>query len=86
MDSFDPESGQVYRETVVKRRSRAPKKWEHRCTGTKPYNVLSRQGADSLTAMTLRKLVCHADQLRPDTLATLPTHTVQQIRTAIKRE
>jgi hypothetical protein len=86
MDSFDPDSGQVYRETVVKRPEKAPKAWEHKCTGRKPYDVLSRRGADSLTAMTLRKLVCHADQLRPDTLAALPTCTVHQIRTAIKRE
>ena len=86
MDSFDPESGQVYRETVVRRRLKAHRAWEHDYKGRKPYNALSPQGADSLTAMALRKLVCHADQIRPVTLATLPARTVYQIRTAIRRE
>lgn len=86
MERFDAESGQVYRETVVERRHKNVHKWEHKYHGRKPYNVLSPRGANSLRSMVLRKLVCNADHLSPDTLAALPAHTAHQIRTAVRRE
>jgi hypothetical protein len=86
MDCFDPESGQVYRETVLKQQQKPFRQWEHRCPGSKPQNVLSAQDCDSLTAMALRKLVCHAGQLNSETLQALPARTAHQIFSAIRRQ
>ena len=84
MDCFDPDSGQVYRETVIKRER--IREWDRAYNGRKPSNVLSLQGAGNLTAMVLRKLVCHAEHLTPEALRGLPATTAHQIRTAIRRE
>lgn len=85
MECFDPESGQVYRETTVKPRQEPFKEWHHRCAGPNIQNALSPQGADSLMAMTLRILSRKSGQLTSETLAALPARIIRQIFTAIRR-
>jgi hypothetical protein len=86
MERFDPDSGQIYRERVVKREKKDFREWDRSYKGRKPTNVRSPRGADTLTAMVLRKLVCHADQLTPQALAPLPAAIAHRIRKAIRRE
>lgn len=86
MDRFDPESGQVYRETVIRPDRNGLVEWDRACHGLGTRKYVSPRGADTLTSMILRKLVLHADELAPNVLEAVPATTVQQIRTAIKRE
>lgn len=84
MEHFDPESGQVYRETL--KQPRRFKEWQLSMKGQKPRHVLSPNGCDTLKATILRKFVCYADQLSPDVLAAVPAGIALQLLAAIRRE
>lgn len=88
MQRYDPESGQLYREIIVKAgslRQREPE-WERKCPVPKPMYRPPTQGAESLYAKAMREIVCNADTLTPETLQAVPTSLVQQIWRAIRRE
>lgn len=82
MGHFDPESGQIYYETIVKHVPYIA--WEHKIPGKKPRNVLSSHGADSLKAVVLRKIVCHASRLEPQSFESVPSHLVKEINSTIR--
>ena len=86
MEQFDPESGLVFRETIVKAQ-RPPAKWEHRLGSSLGVRYKPpAKGAESLYAKAMREIVRKAYTLTPESLQAIPTTIAQQIWKAIRRE
>lgn len=81
MERYDPDSGQVFRETVVK----VARKHGKRPSNRLPY-VAPLRGAESLSAKAMREIVCNASTLTKETLEAAPLPIVHQIWKAIRRE
>ena len=83
MASYDPDSGQVFRETVVQAQQ-VP--WQDECCGQKVVSPPSSIGARSLKDLAMRRLVRSAKFLTPSVLEAVPSMIAHQIWKAIRRE
>ena len=84
MEYFDPESGQMFRETIVRPTKYTP--WQQRCVGERPRYVPPMRGAESLQEVALRKIIFNAQDLTPAVLETLPSAIVHRIWKAVRRK
>lgn len=90
MDSFDPESGQVFSETIIEpRKPEIP--WERQPSLPSKRERASRRPrvpleSKTLQARCIRKITSLANDLRPETLADLPENIAIRIWTAIREE
>ena len=85
MESFDPDSGIVFRETIIRPRKRDTP-WEYKCPAQKVNHVPPPQGAPSLYATALHKIEDNALALSPESLEPLPNTIAQRLRREIRRE
>ena len=86
MQRYAPDSGLVYSETVIKQDKRVRyEPWDHYAKGARPVSWKSPRGPNSLSAIAMRKLVCSADALQPETLRDVPHAVLDKIRVAIRR-
>ncbi len=84
MERFDPDSGLVYKETIVKQ----PKvsNWLKNSGGRLALYKAPEQGAESLYAKAMRAIIVNADALTTEALRTTPTSIVRQIWKDVQRE
>lgn len=83
MDSYDPDSGQVFRETIVKAKRVS---WKDEYVGQRSPQIAPSQGVLSLKSIAMRSLVRNARLLTPQVLEAVPTIIAHQIWKAIRRE
>lgn len=91
MNSYDPESGQVFKETIVRAgRYETLHDFLHRSPTTKRgnrrINLSSQRGMKRLQDLCMQSIINHADSLLPETLETLPEPIAIKIWSAIRRE
>lgn len=88
MDRFDPETGLVFRETIVKARSRFEwvPDWQHKCAARWPIDEPPSNRVESLYAKAMRKIILKANTLSPETLQAIPATIGERIWKAIRRE
>lgn len=84
---YDPDSGLVFTEKVVKRaRSKNEElRCENRCTGRRPDYVPPENGPASLVDLSMLKILRSLDMLEADSLSTVPSTLLENIWKAITR-
>ena len=79
---FDPESGQVFEETIVrqpKRPRRGGQEWQHKLPEHEPQQMGTQQGPRSLYGTAIQRLADQAHILETGILTNVPTAIVQSI-------
>lgn len=79
---YDPDSGLVFRETIIKKPSDL-RGDSIRCAGRPPVPRTTGNGAGSLFSIALRKLLCNLDMLDSSSLSTIPEDFIEMIWKAI---
>lgn len=92
LNTFDPKSGQVYTETIIRASRREPSKWFTHCIGSKPKRHSTPRpetGTRSLELTAIRSVLCNLEALDTDTLKQYHSanpQLVEKIWDAVKRE
>jgi hypothetical protein len=90
MNRYDSETGQVFRETIIRPNGRTHTPWEHfrRSGGREQMRHIfkSLHGSDSMFNTVTRKIVNHASMLNVDLLKATPAAIVEKIWISIQRE
>lgn len=91
MDSYDPESGQVFKETIVKvgKNEKMPDYHFRRPADRQVHKRIlacRQRSTKTLQQLSMQKIISHANSLLPETLESLPEPIVIKIWSAIRRE
>jgi hypothetical protein len=90
MDRYDNETGQVFRETIIRPNGRIYTPWEHfRPSAGKEqqrHKFKSPHGSDSMSNTVMRRIVNNASMLNVDILKATPAAIVEKIWISIQRE
>lgn len=86
--NYDPDSGQVYEETIMKADEMGRIRWEHQCRAqTKRLPApFPQRGLKSLQKLCMEKIIDSANSLETETLEALPESIAINIWTSIRRE
>lgn len=86
--NYDPDSGQVYTETIMRRDCSDRTPWEFQCRAemAKLTSTRLQTGVRSLKDLCMEKLIDHANKLLPETLQNLPDTIAMKIWAAMRRE
>jgi hypothetical protein len=84
---YDPDSGLVFTEKVVKRVRNKNEELERetKCTGRRPDYVPPENGPASLVDLSMLKILRSLDMLEADSLSTVPSTLLENIWKAITR-
>jgi hypothetical protein len=82
---YDPDSGLVFSEKIIKNESAQEFKRSTACRGSIPQYVSPVKGSETLVDIAMRKILCNLDMLDDASLSTVPSTLLQEVWNAILR-
>lgn len=82
---FDPDSGLVFSERIVKKPSATARESSMRCIGMPPPRRSTGRGSGPLASHALRKVLCSLKQLDSGSLGYMPDRLLEMIWEAVQR-